>query len=61
MATSLHDTGEAWLPADQKRFVRGITYGPSIRSSARRAAPLAVGGVVLAVAAAGLAFAASII
>ncbi|HYE43284.1 MAG TPA: hypothetical protein VEA15_07800 [Caulobacteraceae bacterium] len=61
MATSLHDTGEAWLPADQKRFVRGITYGPSIRGGARRAAPVAIGGLVLAVAVAGLTFAASII
>lgn len=61
MATSLHDTGEAYLPADEKRFIRGVTYGPSLRGSGRRAAPIFIGGLALAVAVAGLTFAASVI
>lgn len=49
MATHLLDSGEAYLPADQKCFVRGVTFAPPIRRAQSFSLPPAVTGLAVGV------------
>ena len=58
MATSILDTGEAYLPADEKQFVRASVIPQHIHRSHPITVPPAVTGAVVALAIAGLTVAA---
>lgn len=56
MATTLHDTGEAYLSAEEKGFVRGANRAPTLHRPERRALSATLTSAALALVIAGVGF-----